>query len=331
MKKKFLFFLAQISFILCTNEKIQDINNICHKIENKYSSLYSTAKEFLTSNINDYEKEKNARKTGELYNLLVGRRLDEDYAINYFSALKDYSINIYIITIGLLWIIFGYFFYCKKCILRPEFKFYLISSYFIGIIIIIFILIIIFSANIISNTKKLVLSMNDASCNILNFFYELNHGKIKEHTNNNSYSISKADYIDDNWPGLFTLNSILLDTLEQISEITNKNNETFSFLNEINGTVNEYKDNLNSLIERSIQGIQSPNFQENQEIKPIYLYEFKNTSFNNTLIWGIFSEFEKYLLNPKESISHIYNYSNFITKRSGNYELQLNDLFDFSS
>ena len=70
------------------------------------------------------------------------------------------------------------------------------------------------SISILGNIKKLQSSVNDSCCNLLKFFYELNHGKIKE-TNNDFKK-------DDRWPGLYTLNSILIDTSEAIIKISKK-------------------------------------------------------------------------------------------------------------
>ena len=321
MIEKFtIFLLIHVSLIACLSQNIQEINNICNKIGRKHSSTEETVKEFLLNNNYDYEKEKNKIRNDRLYEFLIGKKMEEKYEIEYFPIIKKYLINKYIIPILILWIIFLIFFLSKKFLFKSDLKINILLKFSTSIIIVIFILIFIESICIIWKTKKLNSSINDASCNLLKFFYELNHGRIKE-SNSNSKK-------NDKWPGLYALNSILLDTSEQIIKISNKKNDTFEYLGEIKYNIEEYEKLMNSIIEQSSKGLPSPNNEIDQEIMPIYLYELNNINLKNSLINLINSEYLKYFFETSNQIELIHNYSNSLSYKSQAYDNQLNNIFD---
>ena len=318
IEKYTIFLIIHLSLIECFSQKIQEINNICNKNIRKHSSTEMTVKEFLLNNNYDFEKVKNSMKKDRIYDFLIGKKMEKKYEIEYIPIIKKYLINKYIIPILIIWIIFIAFFLSKKCFFKKEKN--IILKFSSTIIIVIFVLIIFESINVIWKTKELNSSINDASCNLLKFFYELNHGIIKE-SNNNSIK-------NDRWPGLYTLNSILLDTSEQIIKISNKKNDTFKFLEEIKFNIKEYEKIIKSIIEQSSKGLPSPNIEESNEIIPIYLYELNNITLKNSLINVINSEYKKYFLETSNQINLLYNYSILLSNKSQEYDKQLNNIFD---
>ena len=320
-----IMFTTQILISLCMPQKVQEINNICGKIDNKHSSKINTSKDFLIRHNYDFEKEKNYSNKNKIYEFLIYEKIEEedDYNIRYIKIIKKYLINLYIIPILLIWLIFIILFFFNACLFKSDLKINILLKLSTFIIIIIFILIIIFSFIVIWNTKKLQSSINDASCNLLKFFYELNYGKIKESNNN------KNILNNDRWPGLFTLNSYLLDISEQIIKISNKKNDTFSFINEIKNCIENYQNLINVLNNQSLKGFTISNINQNdEEIIPIYLYEFKNISQKKTIINEIYLEYENFFLKPFNQLDYIYNYSNFLSYKSKVYDLQLTNIFD---
>ena len=321
--------IAQIIIIIfCFPQKIQEINNICNKVENKYSSKQKTSKDFFINYKYEFEKEKNNPNKNKIYELLISQKIqEEDYNIKYIiSNIKKHLLNVYIIPILLLWFIFIILFFSKICPFKSDLKLNIILNISTFIIIIIVILIIIFSFNVVRNSKKLQSSINDASCNLLKFFYELIHGRIKE-----SDKLNNLLNYNERWPGLFTLNSYLLDISEQMLEISYKKNNTFSFITEINNLLKEYPKLMNLLNDLSLKGISNPNINQidkNNDIIPIYLYEFKNISLKNSLINKIYTEYEKLFLNPVNQLNFIYNYSISLSYKSEIYDLQLSNIFD---
>ena len=237
LEKSIFYYIIIILVFSYSAKRIEDINNICKKINIKHYSYYKTAKEFF-ENINyNFDSQKNNPKIQKLYNFLVENQLEEIEEFKYFIIIKNYLINIYIIPIILLWIIFIILFFKKISIFKASFHLELISKFYLSIIIIIlFLLISILSMIILGKINHLNYSMNETFCNLLKFFYELNRGKIKEKELN--YSL-KNNYIndDDLWPGLYDLNSILLDSSEAINKISINENKTFLFLDEINRNI----------------------------------------------------------------------------------------------
>lgn len=320
IEKYILIFFLQIFLVICSSQNIQEINNICHKVDNKFTSKQITAIDFLKNYKYNFEKEKNYPKSDKLYEFLIGKKLEEEYDIEYIPVIKKYFLNLYLFPILLVWIIFGICFFMKKCIFKNDVKFNINSKLSTIIILIIFSLIFMSSISILGNIKKLQSSVNDSCCNLLKFFYELNHGKIKE-TNNDFKK-------DDRWPGLYTLNSILIDTSEAIIKISKKRNNTFSFLKEIKINVDQYQNLINSLIKNTSKGIPNPNHNEKEEIMPIYLYEFNNISKKNSIISDINSEYIKFFLNPFNQLNFIYNSSILLSEKSSLYDLSLNNVFE---
>ena len=110
--------------------------------------------------------------------------------------------------------------------------------------IMLFILLVILSISVYLKITELNFSINGTFCNLLKFFYELNRGKIKEKEIdvnifiNNSLS-NKNINDGDLWPGLYDLNSILLDSTDAINKISLNENKTFYFLEELNDNINE--------------------------------------------------------------------------------------------
>lgn len=68
-----IFILIQFSSFSSSSRDLQEINNICNKIENKFTSPQITAKEFLKNNNYNFEKEKNYPKSNKLYDFLIGK------------------------------------------------------------------------------------------------------------------------------------------------------------------------------------------------------------------------------------------------------------------
>jgi hypothetical protein len=168
--------------------------------------------------------------------------------------------------------------------------------------------------------------MNDAFCNLLKFFYEINHGRIKE--SNKNYILKNSEKDNDSWVGLYTLNSILLETSEQIIKIAEKKNETFSLYKNIQSDVEQYQQLIYSLNEIATKGLANPNLNYNNEIIPLYLYEFNDISKNNSLINAIYIEYKTYFLNSSNYISLIQNYTESLIEKRDIYDLQLSNIFD---
>ena len=321
-----IIFILGILLIFCFSQKIQDINNICNKINNKHSSTQITVKDFLLNNNFDLQRKKNVPEKKKLYNFLIGKKLEEEYEIDYLEIIHKYLLNRYIIPALLLWLIFIIIFIFKKCLFKPDLRFKIMLKLPTIFIIIIFICIILLCSDALFKLKKLQSSINDASCNLLKFFYELNHGKIKE--SDDKLNILDSPKSNDNWPGLFTLNSIILDTSEEIIKLSNKKNMTFSLIREIKKEINEYEKLIYSLKSQSMKAIPNPNLNHNNGIFPIYIYEFNNIYKNNSLINNIYSEYSNCFLNPTNKLDYIYNYSLFLSNKSKEFDSQLNDIFD---
>jgi len=70
MKEKYnilsIFILIQFSLFTSSSRNFQEINKICNKIDNKFTSPQITAKEFLKNNDYNFEKEKNYPKSNKL-------------------------------------------------------------------------------------------------------------------------------------------------------------------------------------------------------------------------------------------------------------------------
>ena len=130
--------------------------------------------------------------------------------------------------------------------------------------IMLFILLVILSIGVYLKITELNFSINGTFCNLLKFFYELNRGKIKEKEIdvnifiNNSLS-NKNINDGDLWPGLYDLNSILLDSSDAINKIALNENKTFSFLEELNDNINEYQNLIKSIMETASKKINNPN------------------------------------------------------------------------
>ena len=329
MLGKYIFYYIIIILVFSYSAKrIEDINNICKKINIKHYSHYKTAKEFF-ENINyNFDSQKNNPKIQKLYNFLFENQLEEIEEFKYFIIIKNYLINIYIIPIILLWIIFIILFFKKISIFKASFHLELISKFYLSIIIIIlFLLISILSMIILGKINHLNYSMNETFCNLLKFFYELNRGKIKEKELN--YSL-KNNYIndDDLWPGLYDLNSILLDSSEAINKISINENKTFLFLDEINRNIEKYKDAIKLLIETASKKLPNPNSYENDDILTRYSNEFIDISKDNSFINIIHTEFTRYIYNATELINSLNSYCSYLSKKNDFYDLELNNFFD---
>ena len=320
MLEYILIIITQTVFILCSSHKIKEINNICYKIDKKFISQQETVKDFFKNNNYNFEKEKNYKKSDELFEFIIGIKDEEEYDITTFQILKRYLLNWYILPIIFLWIIFGIFFYIKKFLFKSEIKFKIIPKYSTIILLIIIALILMFSISVLSKLKKLQYSINDAFCNLLKFFYELNHGRIKGKNDINSKK--------DKWPGLYTLNSIILDTSESINKISKTINNTFSIMPEIEKDIENYQNLINSLSIEASKGIDNQTNNKSEEIIPIYLYEFFNISKTNSLIYNINSEFKTYFFNSSQILTYLYNASIDLSEKSSIYELSLEYIFD---
>ena len=318
IKQYIIFILLQI-FLINSSSSLQEINNICNKIIIKHSSSHITAKVFLLNNNFDFTKENFSRKN-KIYNFLVGKKLEDDYHIDYLRIIKKYLINKYIIPVLLMWTIFIFFFFTKKCLFKSNLRFEMFFKISKFVIIVIFLLISIFCIIVIYKSNKLQSSINDASCNLLKFFYELNHGNIKD-----SDSLTQRS---DNWPGLFALNSILLETSEQIIKISNKEKDTFSLIETLKNEIEKYRLLINTLDNLSLKGLPNPNIEENKRIIPIYLYEINNKSANSSLMRDIYKDFYNFFLEPSIKLDYVYNYSSVISQKSKTYDLELNQIFD---
>jgi len=320
MLEYILIIIIQSVFISCSSHKIKEINNICYKVDKKFISQQDTVKDFFENNNYNFEKEKNYKKSDELLEFIIGIKDEEEYDISTFQMLKRYLLNWFILPIILLWNIFGILFYIKKYLFKSELKLKIIPKYSTIITLIIFALILMFSISVLGSLKKLQYSINDAFCNLLKFFYELNFGRIKGKNNINSKK--------DKWPGLYTLNSILLDTSESINQISKTINNSFSFLPEIEEDIEKYQELINSLSVEAIEEIDNKTVNKKGGIMPIYLYEFNNISKTNSLIYNINSEFKTYFFNSSQILNYLYNASINLSEKSSIYDLSLEYIFD---
>ena len=332
-KKIYYFFILLILVNLCQSKYIEEINNICKKVNKKHNSNYKTSNEFFKSINYDFDDSKNNyQKLQETYDYLVGTKLEEDIEFSVFYLIRDYFLNRYIIPIIIIWICFCYLFFKKRLIFRHSCQFRLISKFYQNIIIIIiFFLLLILSIIIFLKVKDFSSSTNDTYCNLLKFFYELNHGKIKEKELNNITNSIKNRNIEkgDLWPGLYDLSSILLDSAEAINKISLNKNKTFSLLEEINDNINEYQKLIELLIETSFKVLPNPNYSQDFDILPRYSFEFNDDiSRANSYINVINSEFIQYFFNATELIKSLNNYCILLSKKNDFYDLELNNLFD---
>ena len=252
---------------------------------------------------------------------MIGKKLEEEYDVEHILIIKKYLLNWYILPLLLIWIIFGILFYRKKCLFKSDIKLESISKFSTFITIIIVALMLICSVWALDYTKDLQSSINDACCNLLKFFYELNHGRIKE----KNYNLTKID----RWPGLFGLNSILIDTSEAVIKISKKINNTFSSLNEIKIDIENYQSSINILISKASEGIiNSIPINNESNITPIYLYEFNDILKQNSTIKEINNEYINYFLNPLNNIDFIYNNIKNLSLKSDVYYSLLNNIFE---
>ena len=331
-KKIYYFFILLILVNSCQSKYIEEINNICKKVNKKHNSNYKTSNEFFKSINYDFDDSKNNyQKLQETYDYLVGTKLEEDIEFSVFYLIRDYFLNRYIIPIIIIWIIFCFLFFKKRLIFRHSFQFRLISKFSQNIIIIIiFFLLLILSIIIFLKFKDFSSSANDSYCNLLKFFYELNHGKIKEKELHNTTNAVKNKNIEngDLWPGLYDLSSILLDSAEAINKISLNKNKTFSFLEEINENINEYQNLINLLINTSSQKLPNPNYSQDFDILPRYSFEFNNISRANSYINIINSEFINYFLNATELIKSLNNYCIILSEKRDFYDFGLNNIFE---
>ena len=333
MLEKYIFYYILLILVnLCSTKQIDEINNICKKISTKYFSPYTTVNEFLESINYNFGQGNNNHISHISYNFLLGNDFEEVDEFKFYLIIKNYLINVYIIPIILLWIFFSFLFFKKLLIFNPSFHFKSISKLYQNIIIIIlFFCTLIYSIIILSKIDDLNSSMNDAFCNLLKFFYQLNHGKIKETEINQNKNIN----ISNTWPGLYELNSFLLDSSEAINKIALNGNKTFLFLEEINIGIEKYKSLIDSLIDKSFITITNPNCYQDNDIIPRYSYEFNDVNRNNSYINIIYEEFSKYFRNATELIKSMNNYCNILSKKSDFYDIELNNFFenisDFSS
>ena len=331
-KKIYYFFILLILVNSCQSKYIEEINNICKKVNKKHNSNYKTSNEFFKSINYDFDDSKNNyQKLQETYDYLVGTKLEEDIEFSVFYLIRDYFLHRYIIPIIIIWICFCYLFFKKRLIFRHSCQFRLISKFYQNIIIIIiFFLLLILSIIIFLKVKDFSSSTNDTYCNLLKFFYELNHGKIKEKELNNITNSIKNRNIEkgDLWPGLYDLSSILLDSAEAINKISLNKNKTFSLLEEINDNINEYQKLIELLIETSFKVLPNPNYSQDFDILPRYSFEFNDISRANSYINVINSEFIQYFFNATELIKSLNNYCILLSKKNDFYDLELNNLFD---
>ena len=331
-KKIYYFFILLILVNLCQSKYIEEINNICKKVNKKHNSNYKTSNEFFKSINYDFDDSKNNyQKLQETYDYLVGTKLEEDIEFSVFYLIRDYFLNRYIIPIIIIWICFCYLFFKKRLIFRHSCQFRLISKFYQNIIIIIiFFLLLILSIIIFLKVKDFSSSTNDTYCNLLKFFYELNHGKIKEKELNNITNSIKNRNIEkgDLWPGLYDLSSILLDSAEAINKRSLNKNKTFALLEEINDNINEYQKLIELLIETSFKVLPNPNYSHDFDILPRYSFEFNDISRANSYINVINSEFIQYFFNATELIKSLNNYCILLSKKNDFYDLELNNLFD---
>jgi len=241
--KYFFYYILLILPISCYSKQIEEINNICKKINIKHSSPYNTVKKLL-ENINyNFDRVKKGKISQNSYNFLLGNNFEEIEEFKFFMIIKNYLLNAYILPVIFLWISFFILFFQKRYIFKPSFRFEIIPKFYQNIIIIIiYFFIFILSTVILAKTTDFNSAVNEAFCYLLKFFYELNHGKIKETEVNNNL-LKKNNYNNnylnkvDFWPGLYELNSILLDSSDAINKIAVNENKTFLFLKEIHSNI----------------------------------------------------------------------------------------------
>ena len=335
-KNIYYFFIFIILLNSCISSFIEEINNICQKVNKKHNSIYKTSNEFFKSINYDFDTRGNIyQKLQKNYDdYLAGIKLEENKEFPIFYLIGDYLLNKYIIPIIIIWIIFGILFFKKLLIFKHSFQLRIISKFSQNmIIIIIYFLLLILSIIIFVKINDLKSSTNESYCNLLKFFYELNHGKIKEKDLNNIKNIDIDN--GDLWPGLYDLSSILLDSAEAINKISLNKNKTFLFLEEINDNINEYQKLIKLLISTASQKIINPNYAQDFDILTRYSYEFNNLSRFNSYINTIHSEFIHYFYNATELIKSLNNYCTLLSKKSCFYDCELDHLFsriiDFSS
>ena len=339
MLGKYFYYIFILLLISCYSKKIQAINSICKKVTNKHHSTFTTVKKLLEKidyNLKDDKREKISEKS---YHFLLGNNFEESDELHIFFILKNYLINGFMLPIILIWIIFVVLFFRKQFIFKPTFNLEIIKKFYrTTIIIIIFFFIFILSIITLSKLNDLNSSMNEAFCYLLKFFYELNHGKIKEGEIKNNTTIKYNNVNSNNndlWPGLYELNSILLDSCDAINKIAINENKTFLFLKEINNNVKGYKNLMKSLIKIASKKLPNPNCFQDYDILTRYSYEFNDINRANSFINIINNEFKRYFQNATELIKSLNNYCNILAKKNDFYDLELNNFYenisDFSS
>ena len=87
-----IMFTTQILINFCMPQKVQEINNICGKIDKKHSSKQNTSKDFLIRHNYDFEKEKNYSSKNKIYEFLINEKIEQgdDYNIRYITIIKKY-------------------------------------------------------------------------------------------------------------------------------------------------------------------------------------------------------------------------------------------------
>ena len=336
------YYILLILVISCYCKPIEDINNICKKISIKHISPHNTVKDFLENIHYNFDKIKKSKISEKSYNFLLGNNFEEIEDFQFFGIINYYLLNAYILPVIILWIIFLILFFKKQFIFKPSFHFEIIQKFYQNIIILnLFFFIFILSIIILAKINDLNSSLNEAFCNLLKFFYELNHGKIKETdiNNNNNNNLVKKNNNNlnkkDLWPGLYELNSILLDSSDAINKIAVNENKTFLFLEEIDSYVEEYKNLIKSLSDTASKKITNPNCFQDYNILTRYSYEFNDISRENSFINIINNEFIRYFHNATELMKSLDNYCKALSRKNDFYDIELNNFYenisDFSS
>jgi hypothetical protein len=305
--KYIFYYILLILVISCYCKPIEDINNICKKINIKHISPHNTVKDFLENIHYNFDKIKKSKISEKSYNFLLGNNFEEIEDFQFFGIINYYLLNAYILPVIILWIIFLILFFKKQFIFKPSFHFEIIPKFYQNIIILnLFFFIFILSIIILAKINDLNSSLKEAFCNLLKFFYELNHGKIKEtdiNNNNNNNNMKKNNNNlnkKDLWPGLYELNSILLDSSDALNKIAVNENKTFLFLKEIDSYVKEYKNLIKSLSDTASKKITNPNCFQDYNILTRYSYEFNDISRENSFINIINNEYIRYFHNATE-------------------------------